>query len=106
MRDLGKASESAHKELGQKVAKTTINYLISVGKVAKEIGTSARKNGFKGKVFNFSSTKEAISKVKKLTNPKTVILVKGSRHEHLERIVYGLLHKSTTINCYHCGILK
>ena len=106
MRDLGKASQSAHKELGQKVAKTTINFLISVGKVAKDVSVSAKRSGFKGKVFNFSSTKEAIAKVKKLTNPKTVILVKGSRHEHLERIVYGLLHKSTAVNCYHCGILK
>src|SRR3989344_1322843 len=106
MRDLGKSSETAHRQLGQKVAKTTINYLYTIGKVAKEIGASAKKNGFSGKLVNFQSTKEAISQLRKLANTKSVVLVKGSRHEHLERIVSGLLHKSTQIQCYHCGILK
>ena len=106
MKDLGTKSEQLHTELGQKIAKSTINYLITVGKVAELIATAAKKNGFGGKIIKVVTTQEAIKSIKKLANPKTIILVKGSRHAHLERIINGLLHKSTTINCYHCGILK
>lgn len=106
MKDLGTKSEQLHSELGQKVAKSKINYLITVGKAAETIAKSAKKNGFTGKIIKTSNTQEAVKTIKKIANAKTIILVKGSRHAHLERIVSGLLHKSTIVNCYHCGVLK
>ncbi len=106
MRDLGQLSESAHQEIGESIAKTRINFLTTVGKVAQGIATSAKKAGFKGKILKVKNTKEAIVALKPLANKKTLILVKGSRHEHLERIVLGLMHKSTAIECYHCSKLK
>ncbi|MCR4324954.1 MAG: Mur ligase family protein [Candidatus Curtissbacteria bacterium] len=106
MKDLGTISKSAHEELGRQIAKTTINYLFTIGKVADEIGVAAKAAGFGGKIISVQTTKEAIEKIKEVTTPRTVILVKGSRHAHLERIVKGLLRQSTKINCYHCGTLS
>ncbi|MEK7581104.1 MAG: Mur ligase family protein [Patescibacteria group bacterium] len=106
MRDLGGLSESAHTELGEQIAKTRINYLLTVGKIAGLISISAKKAGFKGKILNVKNTKETLVNLKSYISPKAVFLIKGSRHEHLERIVLGLTHKSTAIECYHCGKLK
>lgn len=106
MKDLGELSETSHQEVGLKIAKSTINYLITLGSVAAIISKSAKKAGFKGEIINVKSTKEAIRKLKTISNKKTLVLVKGSRHAHMERIVNGLLHKSTEVNCYHCGKLK
>lgn len=106
MKDLGEESEMQHELLGQKVAKTRIDVIMTVGKVAKLIGKSAKRQNFKGKIISVASPAAALKFLKLLVDPKTIVLVKGSRHAHLERVVYGLLHKSTQINCYHCGILK
>lgn len=106
MRDLGQLSEAAHNQLGETVAKKRINFLLTVGKVAQTIAVSAKKAGFKGKIIKAKNTKEALIALKPLVNKKTLVLVKGSRHEHLERIVLGLMHKSTAIECYHCSKLK
>jgi len=106
MKDLGKFSQEAHELLGVKMAKSKIHFLITIGKIASIIAKSTRKNGFGGKIINLQTTREAIEKIRKIKTANSLILIKGSRHAHLERIVYGLLHKSTQINCYHCGVLK
>lgn len=106
MKDLGKLSESQHQKLGEVIAKSRINYLITLGKTAAIISKSAKKNKFKGKIADLKSTREIISYLKTYLPKNSLVLVKGSRHTHLERIVNGLLGKSTKITCYHCGDLK
>lgn len=106
MKDLGKLSRESHIALGQKIARTSINFLFTVGKTAAIISNSAKEASFKGKIINTQNTKEIITQIKKLNLKKPLVLVKGSRHAHLERIVLGLTHKSTAIECYHCGKLK
>lgn len=106
MKDLGVKSAFYHKELGKQIAKTPIDYLLTVGDVAPRIGNSARQHQFKGEIYNSTNITDAIIKVKKVLKPKNLVLVKGSRHTHLERIVAGLLNKPTTIKCYHCGVLE
>ncbi len=106
MKDLGKDSEQAHNNLGKIIAKSNLSFLITVGKTASRITKSAKANGFRGKTIETSTTKEAEKETKKMLTKKSLVLVKGSRHAHLERIVYGLLHKPTTVNCYHCGTLN
>lgn len=106
MKDLGDIAKQEHLNLGKKIAKHQINYLITIGKTTVDVVNGAKKNKFKGKIFVVSNTKEAISQIKKILSKNMLILVKGSRHAHLERVVSGLLHKSTQINCYHCGVLR
>lgn len=106
MRDLGKLSQEAHLQLGVAITKSGINFLVTVGKMAQIIALSAQKSGFRGKIFKARDTKEASGKLKKIASSKSLILIKGSRHEHLERIVQFLQNKPTQIRCYHCGILS
>lgn len=106
MKDLGTQSEYYHHQLGERVAKSKINYLVTVGKIAKTIATGAKSKGYQGKIIKTANTQEAAKEIKKIITPKSLVLVKGSRHAHLERIVMDLLHKSTQISCFHCGILK
>lgn len=106
MLDLGMLSKSAHKALGQKVAKARIDTLVTVGKVAQQIASAAQKAGFAGKIYRATNTDDAAKFIKKIASPKALILVKGSRHAHLERIIYALLGRETKVECYHCGILK
>ena len=106
MKDLGDFAKDAHRQVGLQIAKTPINCLVTVGAPAKEIGTAAQKAQFKGKIIATSTTDQAIQKIREVANKRTTVLVKGSRHAHLERIVNGLLGKSTEITCYHCGLLK
>lgn len=106
MRDLGALSKQAHQSLGASLAKSKINLLITVGKAAGEIAQSSAEKNFRGKIYRLSNTKDAIKILRSEINKKWVVLVKGSRHEHLERVVLGLQHKSTHISCYHCGNLR
>lgn len=106
MKDLGSLSESAHASLGQKVAKSNVNFLVTVGRVAELIAASAKITGFSGKIYKATNPKDATKFIKKIVSPKALILVKGSHHAHLERIVYALLGRETKVECYHCGILK
>lgn len=106
MKDLGDLSEKEHKNLGHKIGKTRINLLITVGPIAKAIGTEAKKAGFSGNIKNFQSISQITKFLKKFQGKKSVILVKASRHEHFEQIVDGLLGKSTAIYCFHCNKLN
>ena len=106
MKDLGKFSQEAHELVGLKIAKSKIQSLVTIGRTASTIANVAQKNGFDGEIINLDTTRDAIEKIKKIKTTNSLILVKGSRHAHLERIVYGLLGKSTQVNCYHCGELE
>lgn len=106
MKDLGVSSDDEHQKIGELVTKSKINFLVTLGKTAGIIAKSAKKNKFKGKIFEVKSTGDATSNLKKNAIKNSVILIKGSRHAHLERIVNALLGKSTQINCYHCGKLE
>lgn len=106
MKDLGPISIVEHQKVGLQIAKFRINYLLTIGKTAVITSKSASKNGFRGKIIEVANTGDAVEKINKIIKNKPVILIKGSRHAHLERIVSGLLGKSTKINCYHCGNLK
>ena len=106
MKDLGQLSITEHEKLGEIIASSRINYLLTLGKTASIIAKSAKKHQFKGKIAELKSTGEIISYLKANLPKGSLVLIKGSRHTHMERIVNGLLGKSTAINCYHCGTLK
>lgn len=106
MKDLGTLSEEAHEKLGQKIAKSSINYLVTIGKTTALIAKSAKRAKYSGKIIVAANITEAIENLKRIITPRSLVLVKGSRHAHLERIVSGLLGRSTQITCYHCGVLK
>ncbi len=108
MKDLGTISQSTHLDLGRFIAAKKIDYLATIGSTAQLIAKSAKANKFKGTIVNFDNVNGVADIIKSIAtkNTNTVVLVKGSRHAHLERIVNKLINRSTEINCYHCGRLK
>ena len=105
MKDLGRLSKEAHQNLGKAIAASNINVLVTIGKEAEIIAKTAKNFSFGGKIIIAKGISEINDLIRKLKMDKSVILVKGSRHAHLERLVFVLQGKPTLINCYHCGVL-
>lgn len=105
MKDLGLLSNEAHQNLGKTIAGSKINILITIGKEAETIAKAAKNFSFKGKIIIAKDIDRINESIRKFKASDSVVLVKGSRHAHLERLVFALQGKSTSINCYHCGVL-
>lgn len=106
MKDLGSISNDQHRKVGRHIAGNILRVLITIGEQASLISKEAKKFGFGGEIHSVSSTSEAIKVARRFAANHPLVLVKGSRHAHLERVVYALSNKSTQISCYHCGILN
>ncbi|MCK4244043.1 MAG: UDP-N-acetylmuramoyl-tripeptide--D-alanyl-D-alanine ligase [Candidatus Omnitrophica bacterium] len=91
MKELGKFSKKAHYSIGKFIAQSKVDFLVTVGKLAKEIGKGAYKTGLirKKNILHCQSNEEVV-KSKKLFLPGDLILIKGSRAAHLEEIVEKL----------------
>ena len=105
MKDLGGLSKEAHQSLGKTIAASNINVLVTIGKEAETIAKSAKSSSFKRKIIIAKGIGEINDSIRKFKMDKSLILVKGSRHAHLERLVFALQGKPTSIRCYHCGVL-
>ena len=90
MLELGKYEEKAHKELGKKVGKSGLKYLIGVGNTARFIVEEAASGMGSENCFLVSNHSEALQIVKPLVNKNTALFVKGSRSIHLDKLVDAL----------------
>jgi UDP-N-acetylmuramoyl-tripeptide--D-alanyl-D-alanine ligase len=91
MLELGDFSESAHRQLGQKVRDLSIDFLIAMGEKASAVVESAVRHGLdrqRAKVA--TSHSEAISILVGWLQEGDWILVKGSRRMAMEKIAEGL----------------
>jgi UDP-N-acetylmuramoyl-tripeptide--D-alanyl-D-alanine ligase len=91
MLELGDYSESAHRQLGQKVRDLSIDFLIAMGEKASSVVESAVRHGLdrqRAKVA--TSHSEAISILEGWLQEGDWILVKGSRRMAMEKIAEGL----------------
>ena len=90
MLELGEKSDFYHQEIGEKVAKLSIDILITVGSGGKIIAQSSKEKGMtEERVFSFEKN-EKINLAKKLlslTKPGDFILLKGSREMKMEEIL-------------------
>ena len=94
MLELGKDSEKLHREIGEIISKTNINYLITFGEKAKYIFEEALKYNFsKDKAFHFFKKDEIVEFIKKNVKEDDVILIKGSRGMEMEKIVEKIIKK-------------
>lgn len=92
MAELGTLAELAHFKLGEEVARSGIEGLVTVGDLARRIGDGARVAGMDPDAIRPCATIEEVSEVlDDLLAPSDVVLVKASRSVGLERIVEGIL---------------
>jgi UDP-N-acetylmuramoyl-tripeptide--D-alanyl-D-alanine ligase len=85
MAELGEHSESAHEEVGRRVAELGIGQLFAVGKMASVMAQAARQAGL-SRVFEFADVETAAPAVKSFIKPGDVVLLKASRATRMERV--------------------
>jgi UDP-N-acetylmuramoyl-tripeptide--D-alanyl-D-alanine ligase len=85
MAELGAHSESAHEEVGRRVAELGVGQLFAVGKMAPVMARAAREAGL-NRVFEFADMETAAAAVKSFIKPGDVVLLKASRATRIERI--------------------
>ena len=92
MAELGSLAELAHFRLGEDVARSSIDVLVTVGELARRIGDGARAVGMPEDVVrSCASAVEASEVLDDLLEPGDVVLVKASRSMGLERVVEGIV---------------
>jgi UDP-N-acetylmuramoyl-tripeptide--D-alanyl-D-alanine ligase len=85
MAELGAQSNSAHEEVGRLAAELGVGQLFAVGKMAAVTARGARAAGL-NRVMEFSDLDTAAAAVKQFLKEGDLLLVKGSRAAHLERV--------------------
>ncbi|HWI54965.1 MAG TPA: UDP-N-acetylmuramoyl-tripeptide--D-alanyl-D-alanine ligase [Desulfobacteria bacterium] len=91
MLEQGEFSAEHHRKVGEKVEQLKINWLITVGTLAKDIARGVKTKNMYIKSFNY--TKEASKFLRENLPKNSVVLVKGSRGARMEWVVKGLLQK-------------
>lgn len=87
MLELGAYSEKAHRELGRFVAQIRPDQLIVVGEHARFIGEEAARAGVP---VQYYATTDEVARHIPLDERRCLILLKGSRGMHLERVLEAL----------------
>jgi len=90
MLEQGKYAVENHRKVGRKVAKLKVNWLVTVGALAKEIANGAARSSDEIKIWSFRLKKQAIKFLKDNLPKNAVVLVKGSRGSYMERVVKEL----------------
>ena len=92
MLELGAAAQQAHDAVGDQLSKISGARLIAVGSLARSIAESARASGMPGDRITWcENADKAVSAIKKNVKEGDIVLVKGSRGIHLERVVDRLM---------------
>jgi UDP-N-acetylmuramoyl-tripeptide--D-alanyl-D-alanine ligase len=90
MLELGDYSVRAHKKLGESVIKNEVDLLFCFGKNSRKTFDIAQKSLGKNASW-FKNINSLIGKLKKEIKSDDVILIKGSRAMHLEKVVEKLV---------------
>ena len=91
MLELGEASEEGHMKVGENVP-ASADYLFTFGRNAKAIFNSAHKKGMANdKIFHFENMADLVMSLKDIIQAEDVVLIKGSRAMHMERIVKEIM---------------
>jgi UDP-N-acetylmuramoyl-tripeptide--D-alanyl-D-alanine ligase len=91
MRELGKASERYHRELGQFAANCRLDVLVCVGKQAALLAESAEKSGMAvGAICRFPDAAAAAQAVPGFLRDGDLVLLKASRGIHLEMVAQAI----------------
>ncbi|MCK4525058.1 MAG: UDP-N-acetylmuramoyl-tripeptide--D-alanyl-D-alanine ligase [Candidatus Andersenbacteria bacterium] len=91
MLELGEQCEIGHKEVG-KVVPNSVDFLFTYGSKSEVIARQAQKSGMKKEnIFHFENIDELIELLKNIIQNEDIILVKGSRAMHMEKIVKEIM---------------
>ena len=91
MLGLGGESKFYHEQIGEFIAASNIDILISTGKMAKCIAEKAKETMGEDRVVHFDGREQLEAKIRDIASPGDVILVKGSRAMGMESVAGKLL---------------
>lgn len=106
MKELGEYAKKGHQEVAKKILDANLNQIYLAGGETKIIDTYLKKEKFKSRIYFSADLKKLAHDLKRSLSKNDLVLIKGSRHTHLERIVDFLQGKDPQINCNHCGKLS
>jgi UDP-N-acetylmuramoyl-tripeptide--D-alanyl-D-alanine ligase len=89
MKELGKHSVDAHRQVGALAARSGVDLLIAYGPASEETARAAREAGLRH-VVHTTDLEEVVGLLRDAAVPGAVVLVKGSRVMAMERILHGL----------------
>lgn len=88
MLELGKEAEKLHADIGKKIAKGEIDFLITVGRLSRNVATGARSAGMaQDSIRTYDNTAEAARFLRGAIGPDDTVLIKGSRAMQMENVV-------------------
>jgi UDP-N-acetylmuramoyl-tripeptide--D-alanyl-D-alanine ligase len=91
MLELGKTSEALHRECGVRAAEGGVDIVVGVQGAAREIARGAVAGGMPlTQVHFFTEVNPAIDFICRKVQPGDLVLIKGSRGVHLEKMVQAL----------------
>ena len=87
MLELGAQSQALHRRLGLLVVRSSIDMLITHGKHARLVARGARKNNTAIDIVHCATLSAVCKQLKGYLRPGDVVLVKGSRAMHMDKVV-------------------
>lgn len=90
MFELGADENMLHGEIGEYMADTQIEVLITVGNLSKNIYKEAFERGYSGDMIHYDTLEECIKGISQNIMKDDIILVKASHGMHLEKIINTL----------------
>ena len=85
--ELGEHSRECHYGVGEYIAKTKVDVLVTIGSQAKFIAKAVNDNNITIKTYSFETNEEANQFLTGFIQKQDGILVKGSRGMHTEQVV-------------------
>lgn len=89
MLELGPEEAAYHYKMGELIT-DEIDYVLAYGNLSANLAEGAMGNLGAGRVFHFNDKQALVQKLKELTEPHALVLVKASRGMRLEEVVGAL----------------
>lgn len=86
MKELGQEAQVIHQNIGREIRGAGIDYLFTFGELSAQTASS-----FGEGAYHFNEQAKLINALKPFLYNQTIILIKGSRSMHMEKIVAGLV---------------
>ena len=90
MFELGQDEVKLHGSIGEYIAATDTNFLITIGNLSNNINILAKENNFSGEMIHFNTLDEFLVHWPEYLHTNDTILVKASHGMHLEKIINAL----------------
>jgi len=92
MLEIGKFTSREHKKIGESIAKSSIDYLFTVGARAADTAVGAEEAGMSpDNIFRFNKSTEPAEFIKEKMVEGSVVLAKGSQGARMEKVVKDLI---------------